>query len=90
MALEAAGKLHDIVVAGIAGTPDALESIKSGKLKVSAFQDPVGQGKKSIEIAIRAVKGEKLEDKYVWVPFELITQENVDTYIEKWRSAGSN
>ncbi|GAA3330862.1 hypothetical protein GCM10020331_085080 [Ectobacillus funiculus] len=46
MALEAAGKLNDVVVAGIDGTPDALEYVKSGKLKVSAFQDPMGQGKK--------------------------------------------
>ncbi|MFB9761497.1 sugar ABC transporter substrate-binding protein [Ectobacillus funiculus] len=90
MALEAAGKLNDVVVAGIDGTPDALEYVKSGKLKVSAFQDPMGQGKKSIEMAIQAAKGEKLADKYVWVPFELITQENVDTYIEKWKSAGAN
>ena len=50
----------------------------------------MGQGKKSIEMAIQAAKGEKLADKNVWVPFELITQENVDTFIEKWKNAGAN
>lgn len=90
MALEAAGKLNNVIVAGIDGTPDALDYVKSGKLKVSAFQDPMGQGSKSVETAIQAAKGEKLADKNVWVPFELITQENVDTFIEKWKNAGSN
>ncbi|WP_342045411.1 sugar ABC transporter substrate-binding protein [Bacillus sp. OTU530] len=90
MALEAAGKLNDVIVAGIDGTPDALEYVKSGKLKVSAFQDPMGQGSKAVETAIQAAKGEKLADKNVWVPFELITQENVDTFIEKWKNAGAN
>ena len=90
MALEAAGKLNDVIVSGIDGTPDALEYVKSGKLKVSAFQDPMGQGSKAVETAIQAAKGEKLADKNVWVPFELITQENVDTFIEKWKNAGAN
>ncbi|MFP3122289.1 sugar ABC transporter substrate-binding protein [Ectobacillus funiculus] len=90
MALEAAGKLNDVIVAGIDGTPDALDYVKSGKLKVSAFQDPMGQGSKAVETAIQAAKGEKLADKNVWVPFELITQDNVDTFIEKWKNAGAN
>ena len=90
MALEAAGKLNDVIVAGIDGTPDALDYVKSGKLKVSAFQDPMGQGSKAVETAIQAAKGEKLADKNVWVPFELITQDNVNTFIEKWKNAGAN
>lgn len=89
MALEAAGKLNDVVVAGIDGTPDALEYIKSGQLKVSAFQNPMEQGNKAIETAIKAASGEKLDDKYVWVPFEVITKDNVDTYVAKWESAGN-
>ncbi|WP_342048382.1 sugar ABC transporter substrate-binding protein [Bacillus sp. OTU530] len=87
-ALEAAGKLNDTLVAGIDGTPDGLEYVKSGKLKVSAFQDPMAQGKKAIETAIQAAKGEKLADKHVWIPFELITKDNVATYEEKWKNAG--
>lgn len=86
MALEAAGKLDGVVVAGIDGTPDALEYVKAGKLSVSAYQDPVGQGKGAIEAAVKAAKGEKLEgSNIIDVPFELITKENVDTYIKKWQ-----
>ncbi|MFC6605131.1 substrate-binding domain-containing protein [Ectobacillus funiculus] len=87
-ALEAAGKLNSTLVASIDGTPDALEYIKSGTLKVSAFQDPMAQGRKAIEASIQAAKGEKLADKHVWIPFELITKDNVETYVEKWKNAG--
>lgn len=84
MALEAAGKRGDIIVAGIDGTIDALEYVKDGKLNVTAFQDAYGQGKGAIETAMKAVEGEKLENKFINIPFELVTQENVDEYIAKW------
>jgi inositol transport system substrate-binding protein len=84
MALESAGKRGDIIVAGIDGTPDALEYVKEGKLNVSAFQDAHGQGKGAIETAVKAVSGEKLENKFINIPFELVTPENVDEYIKKW------
>lgn len=84
MALEAAGKLNDVVVAGIDGTPDALEYVKSGKLKVSVFQDAAGQGSKGLEVAAKAAQGEEVE-KMNYIPFELITPENVETYEKKWQ-----
>ncbi|HWO97075.1 MAG TPA: sugar ABC transporter substrate-binding protein [Bacillus sp. (in: firmicutes)] len=84
MALEESGKRGDIIVAGIDGTIDALEYVKQGKLNVSAFQDAYGQGKGAIETAMKAVKGEKLDNNFINIPFELVTQENVDEYIKKW------
>lgn len=83
-ALKSAGRLDDTLVAGIDGTPDALEYVRSGELKVSVFQDPVGQGQGAIETAIKLAKGEKLDNKMVWIPYELITKDNVEEYIEKW------
>lgn len=84
MALEAAGKLDEVVVAGVDGTPDALKYIQEGKLKVSVFQDPVKQGQGGIETAVKLAKGEKLKDKMVWVPYELITKDNVQEYVKRW------
>ncbi len=84
MALEAAGKLEEVVVAGIDGTPDALEYVKSGKLKVSVFQDAFGQGSKGLEVAAKAAQGEEVE-KMNFIEFELITPENVETYVKKWQ-----
>lgn len=84
MALEEANKRGDIIVAGIDGTIDALEYVKQGKLNISAFQDAYGQGKGAIEAAIKAVNGEKLDNNFINIPFELVTQDNVDEYIKKW------
>ncbi|RAK16878.1 monosaccharide ABC transporter substrate-binding protein (CUT2 family) [Anoxybacillus vitaminiphilus] len=84
MALEDAGKLEDVVVAGIDATPDALEYVKSGKLKVTVFQNAKGQGQGGLEIAIKAAKGENVE-KFNWIPYELVTKDNVEEYIKKWQ-----
>lgn len=84
MALEAAGKLKDVVVAGVDATPDALEYVKAGKLQVTVFQNATGQGQGGLEVAIKAAKGEKVE-KFNWIPYELVTRENVDEYVKKWQ-----
>lgn len=83
MALEAEGKLKDTVVAGIDATPAALDMMKEGKLKVTVFQDAVGQGKASIETAVKAANGEKVEDAII--PFQLVTPENVDEFAAKYK-----
>ncbi len=84
MALEAAGKLDQTIVAGVDGTIDALEFVKSGKLKVSAFQDPMGQGTVGLETAVKAARGESIDQKMIDVKFEVITPDNVDVYLKKW------
>ncbi|WP_199425840.1 sugar ABC transporter substrate-binding protein [Thermaerobacillus caldiproteolyticus] len=84
MALEDAGKLDDVVVAGIDATPDALDYVKSGKLKVTVFQNAKGQGQVGLETAVKAAKGEKVE-KFNWIPYELVTKDNVEEYIKKWK-----
>lgn len=83
MAAEAAGKAKDIIFAGVDATPDALEFVKSGKLQVTVYQNADGQGRTGLETAIKAAKGEKVE-KNVYVPYELVTQDNVEEYIKKW------
>lgn len=84
MAAEAAGKADQILFAGIDATPDALEFVKSGKLKVTVFQNAEGQGRSALETAIKAARGEQVE-KLVYIPYELVTTDNVDEYIEKWK-----
>jgi len=80
-ALEAAGKLGEVKVIGIDAIPDALKAVKEGKFIATVFQDARGQGAKSVEVAVMAVKGEKVEKEYM-IPFLLITQENVDQYLK--------
>jgi inositol transport system substrate-binding protein len=81
--LKAAGyDMKDVIVAGIDATQDALAAMKAGDLDVTVFQDAAGQGKGAIDTALKLINGEPVED-FVWVPFELVTPENMDTYAAK-------
>ncbi|MEZ2132376.1 MULTISPECIES: sugar ABC transporter substrate-binding protein [unclassified Sinorhizobium] len=76
-ALKNSGASTDkIIVAGIDATPEALQAMKAGDLKVTVFQDAKGQGKGSIDAALKAIRGEKLE-REVWIPFRLVTPQNM-------------
>lgn len=82
-ALKAAKKwTPDFVVAGIDATPDALASMKAGDLKVSVFQNATGQGSASVDAAIKLIKKQPVE-RFVDVPFELVTPANLSKYTGK-------
>lgn len=79
-ALKAARKLTPkTVVAGIDATPDGLASMKSGELKVSVYQNAIGQGAQSVAAALKLAKKQPV-DRFVNVPFELVTPENMSQY----------
>lgn len=79
-ALKAARKLTPkTVVAGIDATPDGLAAMKSGELKVSVYQNAAGQGAQAVAAALKLAKKQPV-DRYVNVPFELVTPENMSQY----------
>lgn len=83
MALQQAGKKDSkVLIGGIDATPDGLKALSSGKMQVTVFQDAVGQGKASVDVAQRMMKGEKL-NPYYWIPFELVTPANMQKYVAK-------
>ncbi|WP_130832523.1 sugar ABC transporter substrate-binding protein [[Erwinia] mediterraneensis] len=83
MAIDQSGKgQKNILVGGIDATPDGLKALASGKMQVTVFQDAVGQGKTSVDAAQRLMRGEKVPAN-LWIPFELVTRENMQTYAEK-------
>lgn len=82
MALAQAKTGKKILVGGIDATPDGLNALAAGTLQVTVFQDAIGQGKTSVDVAQKLIKGEKL-DSHVWIPFELVTKENMQKYVEK-------
>ena len=82
-ALKAAGKdMKSYVVAGVDATQDALAAMQAGDLDVTVFQDAAGQGKGALDAALKLVKGDKVEKK-VYIPFQLVTPENVKDYVAK-------
>lgn len=83
-ALEGAGMMNKgIVISGFDGHPDAMQSVKDGKLTHTIFQSPQKQGAKSVEVAVEVILGKYDGPKYVNIPAELITKDNVDNYLGK-------
>jgi inositol transport system substrate-binding protein len=80
-AIEAAGKLGDILVGGVDASPDALQEMDKGRLNVTVFQNAKGQGEGGIKVAIAVAKGETV-DQITWIPFELVTPENYKEYMQ--------
>lgn len=80
-AIEAEGKAGEIIISGIDAIMGALESVRDGKLNATLFQDGNGQGKGAVDMAVKVMKGEPI--MRTDIPFELVTQDNVDEYFEK-------
>jgi ABC-type sugar transport system substrate-binding protein len=76
------GDMKTMIVAGIDATQDALASMEAGDLDVTVFQNAAGQGKGSLDAALKLAKGEKVERK-VYIPFELVTPANLKDYQSK-------
>ena len=70
------------IVAGIDATPDALASMKAGDLKVTVFQNAAGQGSGAMDAALKLSKKQPVE-RFVNVPFELVTPANLAKYTGK-------
>lgn len=82
-ALKAAGRSMDsVVIGGIDATQDALAAMAAGDLDVTVFQNAAGQGKGSVDAALKLAKGEPVEKK-VYIPFELVTKDNLAQYQTK-------
>ena len=76
LAAESMGvKDEDLIIAGVDATPDALEYLGKG-LDVTVFQSAEGQGYGGAEAAYKLLMGEQVEKMY-WIPYELVTPENV-------------
>lgn len=72
--------LDSVIVAGIDATSDALAAMQAGELDITVFQNGPAQGEGAVETLHRLIEGEDV-DNAVWVPFELVTPDNIDEYI---------
>lgn len=70
----------EIPIIGIDATYDALCAVKEGTLCADVYQDVYGQAEEAFNVCMRILNGEEYE-KTNYVPFKLITAENVDEYL---------
>lgn len=82
-AMKAAGiDMAEVQVGGVDATQDALLAMQAGDLDVTVFQDANGQGAGSVDAALKLARGEDVEQK-VYIPFKLVTPENIDEFLDK-------
>lgn len=81
LAIERANLQDKIIVVGVDAIADALQAVQAGRLDATVFQDASSQGRTAIETAVSILRGEPY-DKEVFIPFQLITRDNVDEFME--------
>jgi ABC-type sugar transport system substrate-binding protein len=81
-ALESAGKLKDVTVVTVDGSPDGIAAIKAGKLHSTSAQSPREIGRIAAQRAYDHFEGKPVE-KDIKVPVKLITRDNVDAFSAK-------
>lgn len=77
-ALLAAGR-NDVVVVGVDGTSDAIQSIKSGRLTATVGQFPYLVGKRSVELLVEQAKDGKPLDSYQATGQSVITKDALES-----------
>lgn len=82
-AMKAAGiDMADVQVGGVDATQDALLAMAAGDLDVTVFQDAHGQGAGSVNAALALARGEEVDQK-VYIPFKLVTPDNLGEFLDK-------
>lgn len=82
-AMKASGiDMAAVQVGGVDATQDALVAMQSGDLDVTVFQDAHGQGAGSVNAALALARGEALDQK-VYIPFKLVTPDNVGDFLSR-------
>lgn len=69
----------DVAIVGMGGSQEAIDAIKAGKLTGTSFQRPEEEGRMAVRLAVRYLKGEKLESRYM-IPCPAITRENAEQF----------
>ncbi len=77
-----------VPVLGVDATADGCQAISDGKMEFTVYQSAKGQGEYAIKAAIALANGKSIKDikyatgdsKYIYVPFETVTADNVDDY----------
>lgn len=81
-ALEQAKMKEKVVVVSIDAINDALVAVNDGRLNATIFQDARGQGETAIDMAMKIINKEPLSNKEIFIPFRLVTKENVNQFLK--------
>lgn len=86
--LESRGMLESFRVLGVNGTPDGLNAIKEGRQDATVDYALYAIVTKTMELAVRHLNGERIEEQLVMLPVRVFDASNVDEAIEERRAWG--
>jgi ribose transport system substrate-binding protein len=75
--LEREGKLADFRVLGVNGTPEGLKAVQAGKLAATVDYALYAITYKAMELAVRYLNGERLEEQLVLLPTPIYDATNI-------------
>jgi ribose transport system substrate-binding protein len=88
-ACQAHGRTN-ILVTGVDATDDIMNAIKNEtQLSIGVSQDPYQMGYLSVQNAVKGIKGQPLE-KFIEVPIEYMTIDNIDQFIAREKQYSQN
>lgn len=81
----------DIVVVGVDGTNSGIQAVANGEMLATVYQNATGQASAAVQAAMNLANGKSFAEgisfdaaednaSVIWVPFELITTDNVSDY----------
>jgi len=73
--------VKDMLIVGFDGNKTAVQSIIDGGITATVAQQPYNMGYQAVETALKAVKGEKVEQK-IKVDAKLVTKDNAKQYLD--------
>lgn len=83
-ALKSADLLDSVLVLGVDGSDEALQSIKDGDMAMTALQDAKTQADEGANVFEQLREGTDPKDiDDIYVPFQIVTKDNVDDYLAK-------
>jgi ABC-type sugar transport system substrate-binding protein len=71
-AIRRAGRLKEFPIVSVDGQPEACKAVISGEMSCTAFQDAETIGMTGVDIAIKLLLGEEIQEKQIDVPWFLI------------------
>jgi len=81
-AIEAAGRAADFTVVSVDGSAQGIAAVKAGKLYSTSVQFPREIGRIAAQRVYEHLAGNPVE-KYIKVPLELITRDNVNAFLRE-------
>jgi inositol transport system substrate-binding protein len=81
LALENVGMKKRVIVVSVDAIADALQAVRNGRLDATVFQDAKGQASTALITALKIIRKEAF-DKEAYIPFQLVTKENVQQYLK--------